>query len=164
DEVIYAISVTGWGMFAAANRTAEKLRFFRGSRYNLAALWHILFKQTYPATLNYESAEETGEFITIFVSNTMHTGKGIKAAPKAKVDDGLMDVVMIRDENRLRLLRLFKQFLTGQYLTHKQVAYQQVSTFKLQTNSRQTLNIDGEMKGSSPFSVRVIPKAIELLL
>jgi len=47
---------------------------------------------------------------------------------------------------------------------YKQVAYKQVSSFRLQTNVRQLLDIDGEVKGSSPFSVRVLPGAVELLL
>jgi diacylglycerol kinase (ATP) len=163
-EKIYSINIVGWGMFSLINQTAEKLRWFGGWRYNLATLWHIIFKQTYPATLKFGNDTEEGEFLAVFASNTKHTGKGMRAVPKAKIDDGLIDLVMIKNANRLTLLNLFRVFLTGQHLEHKLVTYRQLTSFELQTNVHQILNIDGELKGYSPFSIRILPKAIELLL
>lgn len=163
-DKIYSLSVVGWGMFAKINQTAEKLRLFGGWRYNLATLWNIIFKRTYPATIKFgnESVEE--EFIAVFASNTMHTGKGMKAAPRATINDGLIDLVMIKNANRLTFLKFFRVFLTGHYLDHKLVTYRQLTSFELETNIHQIINIDGEMKGYSPFSVRILPNAIELLL
>jgi YegS/Rv2252/BmrU family lipid kinase len=163
-EIIYSINIVGWGMFSQINQTAEKLRWFGGWRYNLATLWNIIFKQTYPATVKFGNDTEEGEFIAIFASNTKHTGKGMRAVPKAKIDDGLIDLVMIKNANRLSFLKFFRDYLKGQHLAHKLVTYRQLTSFELQTNVHQILNIDGELKGSSPFSVRILPKAIELLL
>ena len=163
-EIIYSINVVGWGMFSQINQTAEKLRWFGGVRYNLATLWNIIFKRTYPVTLKSGNVVEEGEYITIFASNTKHTGKGMKAAPKAEIDDGLIDLVMIKDASRFSFLRFFRDFLAGQHLDNKLVTYRQLTSFELQTKDHLILNIDGELKGYSPFSVRVLPKAIELLL
>ena len=164
EEIIYSICVAGWGMFSAANQTAEKLRWLKGKRYTIAALWHLLFKKTYPARVTYGDEVEEGEFITVFASNTIHTGKGMKMASKAKVDDGLIDLIILKNVSRLTLLKLFRKFSAGRYLDHKQVIYKQISSFELKTNVHQFLNIDGEIKGSSPFSVRILPQAVELLL
>lgn len=164
EEIIYAICVVGWGMFSAANQTGAKLRWLKSRCYTVAALWHLLVKRTYQATVTHDHAVEEGEFIAVFASNTTHAGGGMKVAPKALLDDGLVDLVIVRNDSRLTLLKLFSGFLAGRHVGYKQVIYKQVSSFSLQTNVRQLLDIDGEVTGLSPFSVRVLPRAIELLM
>ncbi len=163
-EVFYSVCVVGWGLFAAANQTAEKLRWLKGWRYAVAALWHILLKRVYPATLTIGDDVEEGEFITIFACNTIHTGRGMKLAPRARIDDGLMNLVIIKNDRRTTLLNVFKQVLAGQELAGSQEDYRQIAGFDLQTQGHQVLNIDGEVKGTAPFSVRVMPGAVELLM
>ena len=164
DEKIYALSVVGWGLFSTANQRAEKLRWLGGCRYNVGALWDIIFKRAYPARLTIGDETEEGEFIAVFASNTRHTGKGMKAAPTAKINDGLIELVTVRNGPRLKLLASFKSFLDGKYMDNEYVTYRQLGGFELQTDVRQLLAIDGEINGYSPFSARVLPKAIELLM
>jgi sphingosine kinase len=164
DETIYAFNAVGWGLFSVANARAEKLRWLGGRRYTVAALLEIIKKRKYSAQLIADGKECQGDFVTIFACNTIHTGKGMKAAPRAKIDDGLVDLVCVWDDGRGALLKGFKGLYSGKYVNSPLVTYEQVRSFELQSSKEQMLTIDGELKGYSPFTAVVLPKAIDILL
>ena len=95
--------------------------------------------------------------------NTIHTGKGMKIAPKAKLNDGLMDLVLIKDAPRLKLLKLMPKLFTGEHINDNIVEYIHVSKVELTPNKISQLNIDGEIKGKTPFELTVIPNQIEII-
>ena len=69
------------------------------------------------------------------------------------------------DENRkkipktLPLPKLFK----GTHLRDPNVTYHQISNFSIETKEKDLLNIDGELKGTTPINVKVMPNAVEIL-
>ena len=102
-------------------------------------------------------------FLFVMASNTIHTGKGMKISPKAKIDDGLMDVVVVKDgPSRLKLLNLLPKIFDGTHINEKEVLYIQAKEIQLITEE-EVLNIDGELKGSTPISIRVLPNKIKIL-
>ena len=116
--------------------------------------------------LSYFPSQFDGVLLDVPVGTGLVTASQYAQYPNATIESlrGLIDLVMIKNANRLTLLNLFRVIMTGQHLDHKLVTHRQLTSFELQTNVHQILNIDGELKGYSPFSVRILPKAIELLL
>ena len=50
------------------------------------------------------------DYLFILICNTIHTGKGMKAAPKAKFNDGLLDIISVNSKiSFLQLIKLFIQ-------------------------------------------------------
>ena len=93
----------------------------------------------------------------------MNIGKGMKMAPKAKIDDGLIDVITV-DGNikRKRLLSVLPKLFTGEHIHEPEVNYYQTNKFSITSDNKDLLNIDGEIIGSTPFKVEIIPKAIKI--
>jgi diacylglycerol kinase (ATP) len=87
-----------------------------------------------------------------------------RLSPKAKLDDGKLDLIYIREATRVGLLRLFPKISTGQHIDQTSVHYLQVSHFKLTTDESLPINLDGELIESGSFEVRVLPGALGLLL
>ena len=84
-------------------------------------------------------------------------------APKARIDDGLIDVVVVDDEiSRFRLLRVLPKLYKGTHIFEPEVKYFQSDSFSIETNQNDVLNIDGEIIGNTPIKVEVIPKVIEI--
>ena len=95
--------------------------------------------------------------------NSIHVGKGMKMAPKAKIDDGLIDVVVVDDEiSRLRLLSVLPKLYKGTHIFEPEVKYYQSNEFSIFTEKNNILNIDGEIIGNTPIKVDVIPQIIEI--
>jgi len=93
--------------------------------------------------------------------NTIHTGKGMKMAPHAKLNDGLIDTILVRDVSKLRAVKIFTQVFSGNHIFDPSVEYQQVKTFSIHTKG-DFLNIDGENTGHTPINVSVVPNALKI--
>ena len=84
-------------------------------------------------------------------------------APNAKLDDGLVDLIVVRGNiSRRRLLSVLPKLFDGTHINEPEVEYYQAVSFSLLSESTDLLNIDGEMIGTTPITVRIIQNAIEI--
>jgi diacylglycerol kinase (ATP) len=86
----------------------------------------------------------------------------MQLAPRAKVDDGKMDVVILRNASRGQLLRLFARVFSGTHVDMPCVEYHQVRSMSIFSDDRTPLDLDGEIRGSAPVSIEVIPGAVSI--
>lgn len=161
----YGFNIIGWGLFSAANQLAESLRKLGRRRYDVAALLRMFQNRRYRGTLEMDGEETVeGGFSMLTASNTIYTGEGTRLAPNARLDDGKLDLIYIRDATRASLLRLFSKIPSGRHINQPGVHYLQTSHFKLTTDEPLPINLDGELIESGSFEVRVLPGALDLLI
>jgi len=86
----------------------------------------------------------------------------MKMAPKARLDDGLIDLVIIRKAGRLELLKVFPKIFDGTHIVHSFVEYHQVKEFSIIPDEVDTLTIDGEPKGNTPVHVKMVAGGFEV--
>ena len=159
QEVVYCFNIVGWGMVTDINMSAEKVRWLGEQRYNITTLMHVFFLNRRRTKLILDGEEDEDEFIFILGCNTQYTGKGMRMAPRAKLDDGLIDVIVIRDATRRKLLNIFPKVFDGSHVDDPVVEYHQVKKYSLIPQEDDILNLDGELKGSTPFDVEVLSAA-----
>lgn len=162
NAVAHCINIVGWGAAADINKKAEKLRVFGSQRYAMAALWQISWPRGRHAKLTLDDEVMEGELQFVIGCITRSTGTGMLIAPRAKLDDGKVDVVVLRGASRRQLLRLFQCVFDGSHLELPFVEYRQVESFSI-THDESELNLDGEMKGTAPFLARVQPRILKVL-
>ena len=162
EEKVYCMNIVGWGMVTDINMSAEKLRWLGEQRYNVTTLLHVMKLKRHSAKLVIERDESEGNFLFTIACNTQHTGRGMKMAPKAELNDGLIDLVLVRDASRFKLLQMFPKVFDGTHIDDPIVEYYQVKEFSITPAENEILNLDGELKGSTPFSVRMIPSAFSI--
>ena len=163
-ETLYAFNIVGWGMPTEINRIAEKLRWLGGQRYNIASIIEVMKNRQRLATLVVDGNRIIGNFGFIMGCNTIHTGKGMKMAPLAQVDDGYIDLIIVHKAGRMKLLNMFPKVFTGAHIGDPAVEYKQVKEFSIIPQESHELNIDGEMIGSTPIHVTMIKHAVEMLV
>ena len=163
-KIIYSINLVGWGMGNDIGLLAEKLRWIGPMRYNIASIIEIFRYKGRKAEIIIDEQKFSENYALITACNTIHVGKGMKMAPNASLNDGKMDIVMIKNNfSKLELLNLFPKLFTGEHIKNKKVIYKQGKCFTLNPLKDEILNIDGEIVGETPITIEVIPKAIELL-
>jgi len=163
-DVYYAFNLVGWGMPTDINNLAEKMRWLGTQRYNVATLIEVMRNSKRFAELKVNGESITDDFAFIIACNTIHVGKGMKMAPKAQLDDGLVDVIIVPKVNRFSLLKLFPKLFTGEHINSPELQYKQVNSFSIIPKENNKLNIDGELLGTTPVNVRVLQKEIEILI
>jgi len=160
-DAYFAINIIGWGMAAEVNILAERLRWLGGIRYSLASLISVMRMKRYRLDFVLDDASFSGEGLFFLALNTIHTGKGMKMAPHAVLDDGLIDIVLVKSASKLRVLKIFTQLFSGNHINDSHVEYKQIRRFALNTDG-DPLNIDGENMGVTPIQAELIHKGIKI--
>jgi diacylglycerol kinase (ATP) len=114
-EEAYFLESTGFGLFPRLIRQREAEKTEKDSRQEeLAdALKHQLDilnqYQAHPATIYLDDQPFSGNYLLVEIMNIPLAGPNMDLAPKADPGDGLLDVVMVREEEREK----FAQYLTA---------------------------------------------------
>ena len=160
-DTYFAINIIGWGMAAQVNILAEKLRWLGGIRYSIASLISVMKMKRSQLDFILDDTSFSGEGLFFLALNTIHTGKGMKMAPHAVLDDGLIDIVLVKSASKLRVLKIFTQLFSGNHINDPHVEYNQIRRFALNTDG-DPLNIDGENMGVTPIQAELIHKGIKI--
>lgn len=116
DEEVYCFNSLHWGLASKVNVTAEKLRWMgKAARYTAAAFMEVFSGSQTLATVLMEEADGSvreyhEEFSLIIANNIKGAAKGMQIAPNAKLNDGLIDLLLIRSDRPLDLLTIFDKF------------------------------------------------------
>ena len=164
DKLFYGFNILGWGIPTDANLLADKMRWIGSQRYNLASILEVLSHRKRFARVSIDNNSIASDFAFIIGCNTIHTGKGMRMAPLARLDDGLIDLIIVRKVSRFKLLKLFPKVFAGNHISDPGVDYRQVKKFSILPEKDRQLNIDGEVLGTTPVEVEVLPQEIELMV
>jgi len=97
------------------------------------------------------------------VLNTPTYGAGLRLAPDARIDDGLLQVVMIEKLSTLGVLKLIPRLLGSGELRTSQVKRWNVKSVRICTDRPCLFHGDGEILGPAPVEIEVVPSAVHVL-
>jgi diacylglycerol kinase (ATP) len=97
------------------------------------------------------------------VLNTPSYGAGLRVAPSARIDDGLLDVAIIKPLGARQIAALVPRLLATGGLPESYFVRARAHTVILQTDRPSMFHGDGEILGSAPVRIEVVPNAIRVL-
>lgn len=100
-------------------------------------------------------------FVT--VSNQPYYGGGMKIAPNAQPDDGKLDITVVNQLSRLKLLLVFTSVFWGKHILFKEVKTFKGVTASIHSSSALFVHADGETIGFTPLDINVITKKLHVL-
>jgi YegS/Rv2252/BmrU family lipid kinase len=163
-EIIFGFNIVGWGLPTDIVETATKIKWIGGQCYNIASLVEVLRNKPRLARVTFDKKKIAGDYGFILGCNTIHTGTDMKMAPFAQINDGLIDLIVLKKAGRLKLLYLFTKLFKGRHIGDSAVEYHQVKQFTIEPIDSHVLNIDGEMIGATPLKVKMLKREIEVLV
>jgi len=95
--------------------------------------------------------------------NGRWAGGGMMFAPEARLDDGLLDLLLLRGDRLTTVLRAMPDVYRGAHLRHPEVLLVQGREVVIDTHDEALLDLDGESPGRAPVTFRVHPSRIPLL-
>lgn len=108
----------------------------------------------------------------ISIANANQFGNNFTIAPRASLSDGLLDVVIVKKMNKLRLFLAVIRQVRGGYnlqqqavdITGRNILYFQVPALRVENKKEAPLHIDGEPVDTAPvFDIRIVPKVFRLI-
>lgn len=160
-RVLRSANIVGWGAAARINARAERLRWARGRRYDLSSACEILSPILPWANASVDGERDLRVLLGV-ASVTQHSGRGMRLAPNAVLDDGLFDVVTIQRGFRPRLLGLLAAVQSGAHAGSSLVALRQTRTLSLEIEDDAGLVVDGEWIPARRAQLEVVPGLVEL--
>jgi diacylglycerol kinase (ATP) len=159
------LNVAGAGFDSEVNRVANQRLGWAGNRprYVGAVLAELVVGRvaTFELALDGRPARLRGWLVA--VANGPSYGGGMKVAPHASLDDGLLDVVVIHEIGKLEFLRTFPKVFSGRHLEHPAVAVHRAARVDLDADRTLAVYADGEPAGTLPATFEVRRAAITVL-
>lgn len=151
------------GFDAIVNERANNMRNPKGpSRYIIALMIELakLKRIAYKLTLDGRVIETEGSLVSL--GNGISLGGGMNITPDAKLDDGLLDVLIVKPLSRVAFLRIFPRVFKGEHLSDPRVTVQRAKKVRIEAEGVSAYG-DGERIGPLPIDVEVVPGAVRVL-
>jgi diacylglycerol kinase (ATP) len=150
------------GFDAVVNERANRMRHPKGaSRYTIAIGLELLRLKPIPYRLVLDGQPLETSAMLVSVGNNVSLGGGMKVTPDAKIDDGMLDVLVVQPLSRIQFLRIFPRVFKGTHLSDPRVAIHRVRSIRIES-AVAVVYADGERIGPAPVDVTVVPGALRI--
>lgn len=165
----YFCCVAGVGIDGEVSRRANRLpRWLRGHGGYVLSLAPTIFSFA-PVPMRISTAHADGwttrdqpTLLAAFANTPMYGG-GMKIAPRARMDDGLLDVCLVGSVGALKLLFLFPSVYGGRHLGIREVEYFSAERVRVETERPLDVYADGEYVCPTPVEVGIQPGALKVV-
>ena len=111
--------------------------------------------------------EETIEGTTVFVFNLPSYALALPIAPTARADDGLLDLIVLRDPGPFQALYYLWLAFRGVHLRNPGVTHRRVRKVSIEANEMVPVQLDGDPGGvidNSPWTAEVAASAVDVIV
>ena len=164
----YMANVSGIGFDAMVNRRFNRLKEAgqTGSWLYLSSALITLFSYRAKRFVAKVDGKEffDGRLFSGAVGVGKYNGGGMLQMPAAVVDDGLMDITLIRKMSFYRFFTNFQRLYNGTIYNFYKVKAAQGKAISVASYPQSPIEIDGEACGYSPFTFELVPKSIRVVV
>jgi diacylglycerol kinase (ATP) len=159
----YYVTVMAAGFDAVVNERANRMTWPKGQmRYNLATLAELRTFKPLPYILDMDGSVTHLTAMLVAVGNGPSFGGGLRITEGAVLDDGLLDVVVIKPIGKAQLVRTYPKLFKGTHITHPQYEHHRVRRITVAAPGIVGY-ADGERFGSLPITIECVPLALKVL-
>jgi diacylglycerol kinase (ATP) len=99
----------------------------------------------------------------VTVANAPFYGGGMKIAPGADMNDGVLDICIVQEISKFELLQQFPKVFTGTHIFHPKVLMKTGKKVKLVSDENREIFADGEYVGSLPGDCTIGTQKIQIM-
>lgn len=159
------VGIASVGLDSDVNRLASRARLVRGELvYFYAALRGVLAWRHASFDVVADGRPRHVRGYSVAIANSGVYGGGMKLVPHAGLDDGRLDVVMVTKLGKLRFLRTFAKIFEGGHVGHPAVSFDTAEIVEVHADRAFVVYADGEPIASLPVTVRVLPRALRVIV
>lgn len=175
----YAAEICSTGLDAKVAYGIPKFRripFCGGSiAYKLSIIQVLLGKKATKLRITIDGKEFVRSCLLVAVCNGSAYGGGFLASPESKVDDGVLDVMVVREISLPKIAKILPLYQAGKHFANGQVISElqnviehfpahHVKVQPVDTNQEIIVNIDGECGPDAMLSAEIVPLSARFIL
>ena len=165
DKTAYAANVCGGGFTGTLDEAmTDELKATWGPfAYLVGTAKALPNMDEYETLITWDEGEpEHVEALNVIVANGRTAGGGRPAAPRANPEDGLLDVVIVKDCSAAALTALAARALAGDYLDSEHILFRRARRVRVESRPGMWFNVDGELHTNDPATFEVVPGALRV--
>lgn len=158
--------VVGAGLDAQANARANRMpAWLRSSAgYLVAAIQALLAFRPVDIEVTTDDYRMKGPALLIAVGNAHRYGGGVKIVPRAALDDGMLDICVVRKISKLKVLFCLPIIYFGGHTRLREVDYFRSAKLAIDSKSPLELYADGERVCDTPAEIGLVPKGLRVIV
>ena len=162
DRFFATVASLGFDTAVAQRARSRPSRLGGTASYCLAILRTLFGYRSPFVRLQGDFGVFKGRILLAATANAPFYGSGIKIAPDAIVDDGMLDVCIVADVSRWTVLRMFLSAYSGAHTGHSAVRIVQTRTLWIESDDPLWIFADGEPVCEVPTLIEVVPGALKV--
>jgi diacylglycerol kinase (ATP) len=153
------------GVDAVANRNANHSRVLRGkASYTFGAVRAVATWRPVEYRITVDGEVHERRAYTVVAANSGFYGFGRHIAPAARIDDGLLDVVIIRHAPRRLFFAVMRELEDGSHVRRPEVEVLRGREVRIEADRGLPWGADGEVDEELPVTARIVPGALNVLM
>ena len=169
-EVVVAGSVYA-GVPSVAGEIANSARWLKGPLvYPVAALRAVASWRPAQFRVCGDGGQHDFAGYAVVVANSAYFGAGMMVAPPARIDDGVLDLVLMRHGPKLAFVRALAKIKDGSHTSLAEVSLERDSAVTLTVDRAMPVAADGEtlpfaapLPAGTPLRIRALPAALTVI-
>jgi len=165
---VFSASYAGVGFDSEVTRFANEVKFLRGPLIYFYSVIHTLITFEPPRMkVVYDGGTFEGKVMFAVVNNLPRFGGGMRIAPDARIDDGLLDLVIVREVPKSVLLSIFPKVYGGKHVGHPAVTIVRTRRAEITIDRAMALYGGGEpirpLEPGEPVAIEVVPGGLAVV-
>ena len=159
-KLFFNVGGFGFDVDVLVNTERYKKRL-KGMAAYMAGLFHSLSRlHLIPVRVTTPEKTFTCNALLVTACNGTHFGGGMNAGPLADPTDGLLDICIATDVNRLTVLSLLAKFVKGRHVGLPVIHYFKATEVTVDAGMALPVQVDGEVVEQTPVTFRIRPHAL----
>jgi diacylglycerol kinase (ATP) len=156
-DLYFFVNLMGLGFVTDVAKTAAHFGWAGDLSYVIGVLYRTMILKFHQLDMEIDGHIISEKNCFVEICNSRFTGGNMLMAPAAKIDDGLFDVVVLSPISRANLISTFPKIFKGTHGDNPAVSFYQGKTAKIHTIPEKTMLPDGEIFGTSPTQIAILP-------
>ena len=153
----------GFSALVDDNLDPRRKELLGGLAYMLSAGATLPELESHRLQLRADDEELAHAVYNVVVANGPTIGGGVRVAPAARLDDGWLELLVVPALPLTQLALVVPKIAMGDHLDDQRLITRRVRTVELDADPAMRVTVDGEVVGSTPASLEVRPRSIQVL-
>lgn len=164
EHRFFFLNLMGLGFVTDVAVTAQRFKCLNDLSYLIGVIRRTLSLSRTHMDIEVDGHAFSGPFCFAEFCNSRYTGGRMLMAPQARIDDGLMDVVLVNTLSRWKLITSLPRIFTGTHLQMPETTCIKGKTAQISIQSGSGMLLpDGEIMGTAPGTLEVLPRKLKVL-
>jgi len=160
SEAYYFVNLMGFGFVTDVAKTAARFKWAADFSYVLGVFYRLLGLRFHEMELEIDGKVINGRNCFVEICNSRYTGGSMLMAPDAQIDDGRFDAVVLSPLSRLSLIATFPKIFKGTHGENPAVQFIKAKSVRVCTRPQKILLPDGEIFGTTPTEIDILPRLV----